>query len=54
MVYIFDNIELTAKKGFDAISSKNIFLKIAKINTAAPIFSLTRLTNILADGVTVK
>jgi polygalacturonase len=50
----FENMELTAKKGFDATDADHIFLKNVKIFAPEPLFKLTRATEIYNDDVLVK
>jgi hypothetical protein len=46
----FENIEITAKKAFDATDAKNIFMKNVKINAEGKPYKLLRTENILLDG----
>lgn len=50
----FENMNLTAKKGFIATDAAGIFLKNVILNAATPLFNLKRSTNIIADGKTVE
>ena len=50
----FENMELTAKKGFDATDANNVFMKNVKIISQDPVFTLTRSSNIFADGIPLK
>ena len=50
----FENMDITARKGFVSTDASDIFLKNVKINAGKPLFSLKRSTNILLDDKPVE
>ncbi len=46
----FDNVSITAKKGFVSTDAKDIFLNKVTLNTATPLFKMKNSSNILLDG----
>lgn len=50
----FENLQLTAKKGFESTDANRIYLKNVKINAQEPIYKLTRSLEVYNDDDLVK
>lgn len=50
----FENMDITARKGFVSTDASDIFLKNVKLNTSKPLFTLKRSNNILLDDKPVQ
>ena len=50
----FDNINITAKKGFVSTDAADIFLNKVTLNTDKPLYKLKSSTNVLLDGKPVE
>ncbi len=50
----FENVNITAKNGFEAENVKDITFRNTKLNVQGKPFTLKNAENILLDGVAVK